>query len=347
MENAISIDEVRNNTVLITLRVEPETETRDQAAQLIAKYGTTEEKWGATMFTDFVDATLTKQINNGPSKKIMETNGVIQIHIPLSERLMELIDKYDLDPQNTQVYRAHEVNGTTLEQLTQSHSGSEGTYYITSYGSDADPQYYAVIFTQKFSVYGFAIPIPTNGGTGVTRYPVITVDSSHGSVWSSHNRAGAGTRVTITVKPDEGYRLKNLTVTDAKGNRVEVTANGDGTYSFVMPASKVEVEASFSAAIADPEDTGVADWLNTVEHSAYLFGYDDGTFGPNRNVTRAQVAAIFYRLLKDKNVTITKTFDDVPENAWYAKSVNTLASLGIIVGVGNNRYDPDRAIHSR
>ena len=61
-------------------------------------------------------------------------------------------------------------------------------------------------------------------------------------------------------------------------------------------------------------------------------------------MTRAEVAQMFYNLLLDQDVEITKTFDDVPANAWYTKAVNTLASLDIISGVGDNKFEPERSI---
>lgn len=95
---------------------------------------------------------------------------------------------------------------------------------------------------------------------------------------------------------------------------------------------------------ANPDDTGVSDWLNTKEHLAYLAGYPGGTFGPDQNMTRAEAAQMFYNLLLEKDVEITVEFEDVPADAWYAKPVNTLASLGILSGVGNGRFDPERSI---
>ena len=88
----------------------------------------------------------------------------------------------------------------------------------------------------------------------------------------------------------------------------------------------------------------MSDLLNTEDHIQYLFGYPDGTFGPENNMTRAEVAQMFYNLLLDQDVEITKTFDDVPANAWYTKAVNTLASLDIISGVGDNKFEPERSI---
>ena len=95
---------------------------------------------------------------------------------------------------------------------------------------------------------------------------------------------------------------------------------------------------------ANPDDTGVSDWLNTKDHLAYLAGYPGGTFGPDQNMTRAEAAQMFYNLLLEKDVEITVEFEDVPADAWYAKPVNTLASLGILSGVGDGQFDPDRSI---
>ena len=94
----------------------------------------------------------------------------------------------------------------------------------------------------------------------------------------------------------------------------------------------------------DPSQTGVSNWLRTDKHAASMSGYGNGKFGPDDSVTRAQIAQIFYRLLKDQNVKITVNFTDVAEDAWYAKAVNTLGSLGIVSGTGNGKFDPNRAI---
>ena len=104
-----------------------------------------------------------------------------------------------------------------------------------------------------------------------------------------------------------------------------------------------EKEAVFPD-MADPDTTGVSSWLNTRDHIAFLGGYGGGKFGPNDNMTRAQAAQMFYNLLIDQDVPITVNFTDVPADAWYAKAVNTLGSLGIITGVGNDQFAPERPI---
>lgn len=116
------------------------------------------------------------------------------------------------------------------------------------------------------------------------------------------------------------------------------------TFENVKTNHTISVTFTEDEAVADPDDTGVSDWLNTSEHIQYLSGYGGGMFGPADNMTRAQVAQMFYNLLNNKNVAITASFSDVSSDAWYAEAVNTLALLGIVTGEGNDRYAPDRSI---
>ena len=73
-------------------------------------------------------------------------------------------------------------------------------------------------------------------------------------------------------------------------------------------------------------------------------GYPDGTFGPDRNMTRAEVAQMFYALLNDQNVPATVSFSDVPDGAWYADAVETLASLGMFTGYPDGTFHPNSTI---
>lgn len=106
----------------------------------------------------------------------------------------------------------------------------------------------------------------------------------------------------------------------------------------------VTLYAKWSGGSYGPDDTGVSGWLETDKHNAFLSGYPDGSFQADKNMTRAEVAQMFYSLLLDKNVTITKSFSDVPTNAWYAKAVNTLSSLGMLGGYPDGTFRPDAPI---
>lgn len=125
----------------------------------------------------------------------------------------------------------------------------------------------------------------------------------------------------------------------------------DGSGTRYMPGDTFRIDGSSDNLYAQwqkdktgPDDSGVSNWLETDEHRAYLTGYPDSTFRADRNMTRAEVAQMFYALLLDKNVTITKSFSDVPDDAWYATAVKTLASLGMMDGYPDGTFRPDEPI---
>ena len=137
-----------------------------------------------------------------------------------------------------------------------------------------------------------------------------------------------GTRYEVIIETADGY---TATSTGAEG--VIRTSGNEAAFS-VTP----------TVVLADPSVTGVTRWLNTTDHTAYLSGYPGGTFGPDNSMTRAEVAQMFYALLLNKDVTITKSFSDVPANAWYATAVNTLASLGMVSGDPDGTFRPNDPI---
>ena len=118
------------------------------------------------------------------------------------------------------------------------------------------------------------------------------------------------------------------------------------SYTFTNVTRNHTITAVFTASsgIADPDDTGVSGWLNTTDHMDYLHGYPGDLFDPDGDMTRAEAAQMFYNLLLDKDVAITASFTDVGTGAWYSQAVNTLASLGILGGVGEGRFSPERSL---
>lgn len=119
---------------------------------------------------------------------------------------------------------------------------------------------------------------------------------------------------------------------------------GGGGGGSSKPTPKPETKPNPGTKPNDPTQTGIANWLRTDKHTTSMTGYGNGLFGPEDKVTRAQVAQIFYRLLKNKDVAVTVNFTDVAPDAWYAEAVNTLGSLGIVAGYQDGRFDPDRPI---
>lgn len=180
----------------------------------------------------------------------------------------------------------------------------------------------------------------TGGDPGVTRYTITASAGEGGSISPSGSvQVRRGNDQTFTIVADEGYKISDVLV---DGKRVGAVSS----YTFENVRTRHTIEAVFAeiSTIPSPDDTGVSSWLNTNDHAAYLSGYPNNRFDPDCDMTRAEAAQMFYNLLLDKDVTITSGFDDVDRDAWYAKAVNTLASLGILNGVGNNLYAPERAI---
>lgn len=168
-------------------------------------------------------------------------------------------------------------------------------------------------------------------GLSVTGVPAVTANSRYR--FDGWKLEGDTTGKVYTA--DE---VKAMSVTADK------TFTASYTYVWVPPVINNKPATPAKPDMTDPKETGVADLLETTLHNAYMHGYGNGEFGPNRGMTRAEVAQMFYNLLRSKDVSITAHFVDVPEDAWFATAVNTLSSLGILDGIGNEMYDPDRVI---
>lgn len=172
----------------------------------------------------------------------------------------------------------------------------------------------------------------------VTRYTITASADEGGSISPSGSvRVSRGSSKTFTMKADEGYEIDDVLVDGESVGAVD-------SYTFKNVKEAHTISVSFRQLPPTPDDTGVSDWLNTKDHLAYLQGFPNGCFGPSQNMTRAEAAQMFYNLLLDKDVTQTVTFSDVPADAWYADAVNTLASIGILEGVGGDRFEPTRVI---
>ncbi|MGO5023852.1 S-layer homology domain-containing protein [Lawsonibacter sp. LCP25S3_G6] len=155
-----------------------------------------------------------------------------------------------------------------------------------------------------------------------------------GTLWVSR-----GETPRFTMRADEGFRLKTVLVDGEPVDREE-------SYRFAPVSKNHTIWAEFVSrnVLPSPNETGVSKYLDTQAHNFYLSGYPGNRFGPDDSLTRAQAAQIFYSLLNDRNVPGGAGFSDVPSDAWYAKAVNALASLGKVSGVGENRFLPDQPI---
>ena len=241
------------------------------------------------------------------------------------------------------------TEGTELTLPTPSRSGYtfEGWYDGSSRMSSPYKVMKDVILTAEWDYNG------SSSSSGSTRYTVSVEDTDNGSVKVSPTRASKGSTVTVTVKPDEGYELDELTVTDKNGDSVKLTDKGDGKYTFQMPASKVTVEAVFTAVEPEPEglpftDVTSGDWF--YDAVAYVYdkgmmeGTTDTTFAPTMNLTRSMIAQVLYNLEERPEAPGAAGFPDVAAGAWYADAVNWAAARGIVKGYDTGAFGPEDSV---
>ena len=180
-------------------------------------------------------------------------------------------------------------------------------------------------------------------------YPVtISGTTEHGTVTASTEAAVGGSTVTITVKPDSGYTLGGITVTDSEGNELSLTDNGNGAYAFTMPSGKVEIHVTFTEdgslnPFQDvPDDAYYFEAVNWAVANNVTNGTSETTFSPNVGCTRAQVVTFLWRAAGQPEPTErTNPFTDVKEGAYYYKAVLWAVEKGITNGTSETTFDPD------
>ena len=131
-------------------------------------------------------------------------------------------------------------------------------------------------------------------------YLISVSQAQGGKVTASPTAAKKGDTVTLTVTPEDGYELADLTVTDFWGREVALTEQADGAYTFTMPASQVEIEAAFTQAQPPFTDVSEADWfydeVQYVVDKGLMIGVSDTQFAPGANLTRAMLWTILARM---------------------------------------------------
>ena len=181
------------------------------------------------------------------------------------------------------------------------------------------------------------------------RYTVGIPDKAeHGSVSVSPKNAGQGDRVTVTVKPDEGYELGSLTITDSKGNELPLTDQGDGKFTFIMPAGKVEVKATFTeeVKISPFQDVSTDAYyyeaVKWAQKKGITGGIGDGLFGPNQPCTRAQIVTFLWRAAGSPEPEGTAAgMTDVAAGSYYEKAVAWAIENGITTGTADGKFSPN------
>ena len=184
------------------------------------------------------------------------------------------------------------------------------------------------------------------GSSSPSNHPVKAEVSKDpdGSVSLSKTSAAKGDKVTITVKPERHYEVDKVIVRDSKGKQLAVKDNGDGTFTFEMPADKVTVEPSFSWVnpFADVADSAyyvdAVEWMLKREVTQ---GTTETTFSPDLNCTRAQIVTFLWRVAGSPEAKGTVSFADVSADSYYAKAVAWAVENGITDGIGGGLFSPD------
>jgi len=246
--------------------------------------------------------------------------------------------------------------------VTDADMNRVGTYTITASGADAGGNYSISYVDGTLNVKMFLIP------TAILKSDVdIADDITGGEVNASEKRAGKDDIITITVTPDAEYELTELSVTDSRGNVIDVIKVSDTVYTLKMPGYDVTINAEFAKieapAPADPTadcsrdhacpmypfaDLDRAEWYHDGVHYAIeeglMNGMGDGIFAPNGTTTRAMIVTILWRLEGAHVVNYLIQFEDVEAEMWYTEAIRWAASEGIVNGYSDTAFGPDDAI---
>ena len=195
------------------------------------------------------------------------------------------------------------------------------------------------------------------GGSSDPSYAISVPDKvTGGSIKVTPSSASEGTRVTITVKPNSGYELDELTVTDRKGGELKVTDRGDDKYTFQMPNSKVEIEVSFKKSGETSTPVSGAGFMDVSANAYYAdavkWAVDKGitsgtsttTFSPNMSCTRAQMVTFLWRANGSPKATGSNPFVDVSSSAYYYDAVLWAVEKGITSGTSATTFAPDATV---
>lgn len=191
------------------------------------------------------------------------------------------------------------------------------------------------------------------GGSSTPRYAVTVPDKTeNGSLSVSSKNAKKGSDVTVTATPDKGYEVDDIVAKDAKGNKLTLKDNGDGTYTFTMPASKVTVTAAFAEKKAEPiapeklfADVSAEEYyyeaVKWASENGVTGGIGENLFGANLPCTRAQIVTFLWRAAGSPEPKGMSGFVDVSADAYYAKAVAWAVEQGIVSGTSATTFNPD------
>jgi len=179
-------------------------------------------------------------------------------------------------------------------------------------------------------------------------FPVKISNSGDGVAKVDKSYASAGNKVTITVTPGRNATVQRITVTDEDGERLKLTENRDGTYSFTMPSGAANVYVRFSGSglpFADvPSGSWYYDDIAYVYDAGLMTGLTATAFGPNLSTTRGMIVTILWRMENEPAAKHGCPFADVRRGSYYEQAIAWASENGIVTGFDASTFAPDRAI---
>ena len=179
-------------------------------------------------------------------------------------------------------------------------------------------------------------------------FPVKISHSGDGVAKVDKSYANAGDKVTITVTPGRNATVQHITVTDEDGERLKLTENRDGTYSFTMPSGAANVYVRFSGSglpFADvPSGSWYYDDIAYVYDAGLMTGLTATAFGPNLSTTRGMIVTILWRMENEPAAKHGCPFADVRRGSYYEQAIAWASENGIVTGFDSSTFAPDRAI---
>lgn len=259
--------------------------------------------------------------------------------------------------------------GQELESVAIAASGHSLAYHervAPTYGAEGRAAHYACVVCgalfldaaaeQPVSAERLVIPKlerPQNPPATPSEPEAPTLEiaeTAHGAVVVSTAHPDYGEVVTIVPQPESGHVVEAVTVTDADGEALVVTALEDGTYQFTQPRGMVTISVTFAKKPVEPlpfVDVAAEDWYGDAVAAVYARGLMTGTaedtFAPELAATRGMVVSILHRLAGSPTMN-TEVFEDVAVDDWYGQAVAWAASEGIASGTSAETFSPNAAV---
>ncbi|MDY3619483.1 S-layer homology domain-containing protein [Agathobaculum sp.] len=317
---AVAEAQLDGGTVVVTLVVQPETNSEDKDKIDGAADGQTVGL--------YLDLSLLKKVDTNEPTAINDTG----------DKVLEVVVPYDLaGKKNVTIYRVHDGQA---KALTQDDSGDDGTYRLDTAKNRIH------IFASKFSTYAVAYVTPAAPSTGgSTTYYTLTATAGEGGKLdpSGAVRVSRNGGKTFTITPNKGYEIADVLVDGKSVGAVE-------TYTFEQVTKNHTIAASFRPEGHWNPFTDVADgawYYNSVKYvyeNGLMVGTAGDKFSPGADTSRGMIVTILHRLENEPESKAEMAFADVAAGSYCYDAVLWAAEQGIVKGYGNGNFGPNDPI---